>query len=141
MGRPQLQGQAIWPPIPSSWGIREGIPCVAPPRFRGLLDILISQVKFAFDNPPQHTHSSAPPITGSRALTLNSLLSHYCPLSFGIFLSVSQTKASGLASHPIRRQPAGQQLVKEGILLVARAQWTENCWEDQAECGHHASRR
>ena len=57
MGRPQLWDQAIWFTTPFSWGITEGIPCVVPPKFRELLGIMISQVKFAFDIPPLHTHT------------------------------------------------------------------------------------
>lgn len=101
VGRPQLWDQATWPPTPSSWGIKEGIPCVTPPRFRELLDIMISWVMFAFDTSlhrHRHTRNSALPITGYQGPhlepTSESLLSF-----FGISLPVSQTKTSSW--HPI----------------------------------------
>lgn len=34
-GWPQLWDQVIWPPIPSSWGLKEGILCVAPSQILG----------------------------------------------------------------------------------------------------------
>ena len=72
------------------------------PKFRELLGIMISQVKFVFDNPPLHTHTHEIhplPSQDIRALTLNSLLSHYCPSLAFPSLSPKQKQHFGVPSY------------------------------------------
>lgn len=94
----------IWPPTPPSWGIKEGIPCVAPPQIQRTArhnDARFFACARACVHARTNTHSSAPPTQGYQSPHFELTSELFMSFS-GISLPVLQTKTSTWASHSIR---------------------------------------